>query len=84
MATALSITAGGASKIVSALIEGGLVARSDDHTDARATVLNLTSSGADILRASLAIVDDEVRTLVGARLGDADSDMLLSLLRRLR
>ncbi|RWZ59348.1 MarR family transcriptional regulator [Labedella populi] len=80
----LSITEGGASKLLSRLEAAGLLERSSDPGDARASLLSVTAAGEAVLRGASAAVRDEVDQFASDRLTSAEVAQLGVLLRKLR
>ncbi len=67
IASALSITVGGTSKLVDRIEAAGWCARGQNPNDARSSVLALTPAGRRLLTAAQVTLEDELR----AQLGDA-------------
>ncbi len=68
IAAALRITVGGASKLVERIEAAGLIVRSADPADGRATSLTLTAAGRGRLRAAESSHRESLRELLGSQL----------------
>ncbi len=79
IATELSITVGGTSKIVDRMEAAGLCARRANPGDRRSSIISLTPAGRQMLAGATATVDDELRL----RLGQVPARSLAQLIRTL-
>ncbi|GAB3673958.1 MarR family winged helix-turn-helix transcriptional regulator [Angustibacter aerolatus] len=84
VARQLSITVGGASKVVDRLEAAGHVARRAHPDDRRSSVVELTPPGADVLARAAEVVDAELRARVGDVLPARPLAQLHTTVRRLR
>ncbi|MBF6126396.1 MarR family winged helix-turn-helix transcriptional regulator [Nocardia brasiliensis] len=84
VAEALTITEGGASKIVDRVQAAGYAERTRDPADGRSPRITLTPSGIRMLRAATATAEAELAERVGAVLGPDSLDRLDATLRLLR
>jgi DNA-binding MarR family transcriptional regulator len=81
---ALSITVGGASKLVDRIERAGLCTRSANPDDRRSSILTLTSHGTRVLLAARATFSDRLQHLVVAPLTADELTMFADVLARLR
>jgi DNA-binding MarR family transcriptional regulator len=84
IARALSITVGGASKVVDRLEAGGLCRRQPNPTDGRSSFISLTASGRSLLEAGNATLARTLDGLIGSALPADELAELSVTLRRLR
>jgi len=84
IARALSITVGGASKVVDRLEAGGLCRRQPNPTDGRSSFISLTASGRSLLEAGNATLTRTLDGLIGSALPADELAELSVTLRRLR
>ena len=84
IARALSITVGGASKVVDRLEAGGLCRRQPNPTDGRSSFISLTASGRSLLEAGNATLTRTLDGLIGTALPADELAELSVTLRRLR
>ncbi|MFE9574843.1 MarR family winged helix-turn-helix transcriptional regulator [Nocardia sp. NPDC006044] len=84
IAEAMTITEGGASKIVDRVQAAGHAERQRDPADGRSHRITLTRSGTRLLRAATATVEAELAERIGAVLGPGSVDRLDATLRLLR
>ena len=84
VARALSITVGGASKVVDRVEAAGLCRREPNPSDGRSNVIRLTESGDGLLGAANVALADALATYVGAAAPDGELAQLSLTLRRLR
>ncbi|ASF09694.1 putative MarR family transcriptional regulator [Nocardia brasiliensis NBRC 14402] len=84
VAEALTITEGGASKIVDRVQAAGYAERTRDPADGRSSRITLTPRGIRMLRAATATAEAELAERVGAVLGPDSLDRLDATLRLLR
>jgi DNA-binding MarR family transcriptional regulator len=84
IADTLSITRGGASKIVERIRADGLCERTANPDDGRSAFFVLTPAGAAALDRARSAFDDALRRRVGGRLDDAALHQLVGLLQALR
>jgi DNA-binding MarR family transcriptional regulator len=84
IATELSITVGGTSKLVDRIEAAGHCARRANPADRRSSIVELTPSGKRLLARATATVEDELRRRLGAALSDRSSAQLIRTLTRLR
>ncbi|HWG15369.1 MAG TPA: MarR family transcriptional regulator [Streptosporangiaceae bacterium] len=84
IAAALSITVGGASKIVDRIEAAGLCARRANPGDRRSSIIELTEAGARLLTQLTRTVEDELSRRLGPALGDGSLAGLTGTLTRLR
>jgi DNA-binding MarR family transcriptional regulator len=80
----LSITVGGASKIVDRIETSGYCARNANPGDRRSSIITLTPAGKRLLPRLTAAVDDELRTRLGGGISDRSLIQLTRTLTRLR
>lgn len=84
IAHALSITVGGASKVVDRVEAAGLCRRESNPTDGRSNVLRLTAAGEDLLEVAKATFSAGLAGYLGAALPASELAQLSLTLRRLR
>lgn len=84
IASALSITVGGTSKLVDRLEAAGLCAREANPNDARSSVLALTSAGRRRLAAAQASFQDELHTRLADAMSAKQLDAFTTTVRHLR
>ena len=84
IARALSITVGGASKVVDRVEAGGLCRRQPNPTDGRSSFISLTASGRSLLEAGNATLARTLDGLIGSALPANELAELSVTLRRLR
>jgi len=84
IAHALSITVGGASKLVDRLERAGWCARARNPNDARSSVVTLTQSGLGVLRAAQDSCGDELADRLGAAVPPGRLAAFASTVRDLR
>ena len=84
IATELSITVGGTSKIVDRLEAAGYCARQANPSDRRSSILTLTPAGKRLLPKVTASVDSELQALLGQDLTERSLVQLTKTLTRLR
>ena len=84
IARALSITVGGASKVVDRLEAGGLCRRQPNPTDGRSSFISLTASGESLLEAGNGTFARTLDGLIGTALPTDELAELSVTLRRLR
>jgi MarR family transcriptional regulator, organic hydroperoxide resistance regulator len=84
IATELSITVGGTSKIVDRIEAAGQCARRANPDDRRSSIVELTPAGKRMLAKASASVEDELRRRLGPALSDRSSAQLTRTLTRLR
>ncbi|MFD6161784.1 MarR family winged helix-turn-helix transcriptional regulator [Nocardia sp. NPDC060256] len=84
IADAMTITEGGASKVVDRVQAAGHAERQRDPADGRSSRITLTRSGERLLRAATATVEAELAERIGAVLGTDSVDRLDATLRLLR
>ena len=84
IASALSITVGGASKVVDRVEAGGLCRRQPNPTDGRSNFISLTASGESLLEAGTATFSRTLDGLIGTALPADELAELSVTLRRLR
>ena len=84
VAEALSITAGGTSKLVDRIEQAGLCERRPNPDDARSSLLALTAAGRRRLAAARISFDDELEVRLGTALPGERLDSLGSSVRTLR
>ena len=84
IARALSITVGGASKVVDRVEAGGLCRRQPNPTDGRSSFISLTASGESLLEAGNATFARTLDGLIGTALPTDELAELSVTLRRLR
>jgi DNA-binding MarR family transcriptional regulator len=80
----LSITVGGASKIVDRIEASGYCARNAHPGDRRSSIITLTPAGKRLLPRLTAAVDDELRSRLGGGISDRSLIQLTRTLTRLR
>ena len=81
---ALSITVGGASKVVDKVEAAGLCRREPNPADGRSNLLRLTPAGEELLDAANVTFARALATFLGAALQDHELSQLWAALRRLR
>ena len=84
IATELSITVGGTSKIVDRIEAAGYCARQANPNDRRSSIITLTPVGKRLLPKLTAVVDDELRSRLTGELPDRSLIQLTKTLTRLR
>ena len=84
IAEALSITVGGASKLVDRIEHAGWCRRAPNPNDARSSVLTLSRAGRRVLDAAQDSFDDELATRLGAALSPERLTSFASTVRDLR
>jgi MarR family transcriptional regulator, organic hydroperoxide resistance regulator len=84
IARALSITVGGASKVVDKVEAAGLCRRQRNPTDGRSNLIRLTEPGADLLKAADVTLASALAALVGEAAPVDELAQLSVTLRRLR
>jgi DNA-binding MarR family transcriptional regulator len=84
IATELSITVGGTSKIVDRIEAAGQCARRANPDDRRSSIVELTPAGKRLLARATATFEDELRTRLGAALSDRSAAQFTRTLTRLR
>ena len=84
IASELSITVGGTSKIVDRIEAAGYCARKANPRDRRSSIITLTSAGRRLLPKVTATVDRELRTQLGPQLNERSLAQLAKTLTRLR
>ena len=84
IATELSITVGGTSKIVDRIEAAGYCARSANPHDRRSSVITLTAAGKRLLPKLAAAVDGELRSQLGSDVPDRSLIQLTKTLTKLR
>ena len=84
IATELSITVGGTSKIVDRIEAAGQCARRANPDDRRSSIVELTQAGKRLLARATATFEDELRTRLGAALSDRSAAQFTRTLTRLR
>ena len=84
IARALSITVGGASKVVDKVEAAGLCRRKRNPTDGRSNLIRLTEPGADLLKAADVTFASALAALVGEAAPVDELAQLSVTLRRLR
>ena len=84
IATELSITVGGTSKIVDRIEAAGHCARRANPDDRRSSIVELTPAGKRLLARATGTVDDELRGRLGAALSDRAAVQFTRTLTRLR
>jgi DNA-binding MarR family transcriptional regulator len=84
IATELSITVGGASKIVDRIEAAGQCARRANPDDRRSSIVELTPAGKRLLPRAAGSVEDELRRRLGPALSDRAAVQFTRTLARLR
>ena len=84
IAEALSITVGGASKLVDRIEHAGWCGRAPNPNDARSSVLTLTRAGRRVLEAAQGSFDDELAARLGAAVSPERLASFASTVRDLR
>jgi MarR family transcriptional regulator, organic hydroperoxide resistance regulator len=84
IARALSITVGGASKVVDKVEAAGLCQRNPSPTDGRSNLIQLTEPGVDLLAAADVTFSAALTTLVSAAEPADELTQMSSTVRRLR
>jgi DNA-binding MarR family transcriptional regulator len=74
----------GLSRLVTRLVEAGLVSRTPSAQDRRAVELRVTRAGADRLRDARAVQARQVRELFADRMDEAEAAVMLDVLQRFR
>jgi DNA-binding MarR family transcriptional regulator len=80
----LSITVGGASKLVDRIEAAGLCHRRANPDDRRSQIIELTPTGRRMLARATSSFEDELHTRLGAMVSERALDQLGATLRRLR
>ncbi|MEN3272971.1 MAG: MarR family transcriptional regulator, organic hydroperoxide resistance regulator [Actinomycetota bacterium] len=80
----LSITVGGASKLVDRIEASGLCRRRANPTDRRSQIVELTPAGRRMLANATKSFEDELHTRLGAVVSEKELDQLGTTLRTLR
>src|SRR6516162_8149241 len=84
IATELSITVGGTSKIVDRMEAAGHCARRANPDDRRSSIVELTPAGRRALAKAAVTFEDELRKRLGPALSDSSSAQFTKMLVRLR
>ncbi len=84
IATGLSITVGGTSKIVDRIEAAGHCARRANPDDRRSSIVELTPAGKRLLARAAGTVEDELHRRLGPALSDRSSAQFTRTLTRLR
>ena len=84
IATSLSITVGGTSKIVDRIEAAGLCSRRANPGDRRSSIIELTAAGKRLLARATVTVDDELGRRLGAALPEGSLAQFTGTLTRLR
>jgi MarR family transcriptional regulator, organic hydroperoxide resistance regulator len=84
IATSLSITVGGTSKIVDRIEAAGLCSRRANPGDRRSSIIELTAAGKRLLARATVTVDDELQRWLGAALPERSLAQFTRTLTRLR
>jgi len=84
IATSLSITVGGTSKIVDRIEAAGLCSRRANPGDRRSSIIELTAAGKRLLAQATVTVDDELGRRLGAALPERSLAQFTRTLTRLR
>jgi MarR family transcriptional regulator, organic hydroperoxide resistance regulator len=83
LATALSVTVGGASKIVDRITHAGLLRRQPDAADRRASRVALTEGGRHTLEAASQTYENEMAAVLDATLSANEQQCMHVLVKRL-
>jgi MarR family transcriptional regulator, organic hydroperoxide resistance regulator len=81
---ALSITVGGASKLVDRIENAGLCERSPNPDDGRSSTIGLTPAGQQLLTAALRTFTDEVEARLGGPLSASELKRFAATIHKLR
>jgi len=84
IATALSITVGGTSKLVDRIEAAGYCARKTNPGDRRSSLLELTAQGTALLERGRAVVAEELRRWFIPSLTEQEAGTMLELLAKVR
>jgi MarR family transcriptional regulator, organic hydroperoxide resistance regulator len=84
IATSLSITVGGTSKIVDRIEAAGLCSRRANPGDRRSSIIELTAAGKRLLARATVTVDDELNRRLGTALPERSLAQFTRTLARLR
>ena len=84
VSAALSLTTGGASKLVDAIEAGGFCRRRPNPGDRRSSIIELTPSGKRLLAKATKTFEDELEKRIGSVLSDRNLQQLTSSLVKLR
>jgi DNA-binding MarR family transcriptional regulator len=84
IASALSITVGGASQAVDRIEQRGHVARRPSPTDRRSSIVELTAAGSQLIETAGPIFDEELERRLASPLSQTAIDRLASALAALR
>lgn len=84
IARSLSITVGGASKLVDRIEAAGLCVRTSHPADGRSSVLTLTAAGAELLPRARSVFDDELERRLATVLAADQLDDFAATLAALR
>jgi DNA-binding MarR family transcriptional regulator len=82
IAERLILSKGGTTKVIDRLEARGLVARSQDPTDRRALVVEITPEGISALETIQPIVDDAIETYWGQYITDAEAETIAEVARK--
>jgi DNA-binding MarR family transcriptional regulator len=80
----LSLTTGGASKLVDAVESAGYTRRRPNPDDRRSSIIELTPAGKRIVEKATRTVEDELEQRIGSALPDRSLQQLTATLARLR
>jgi DNA-binding MarR family transcriptional regulator len=80
----LSLTTGGASKLVDTIEAAGYSRRRPNPQDRRSSIIELTPSGKRLMQKATVTVEDELEKRIGSALPDRSLEQLTATLGRLR
>lgn len=83
LAERLLVANSSCNRLVSRLVDAGLVARTSGHADRREVLVELTAEGRRVHRRMAAVHTRDIQQLVGAPLSDADDAHLAAIFDRL-
>jgi DNA-binding MarR family transcriptional regulator len=78
----LILSRGGTTKVIDRLEEMGLVERSPDLGDRRATVVSITSEGREAIVAARKVIDATLEQMWAAHLSDEEAELLVKVMAR--
>lgn len=82
IARRLILSRGGTTKVIDRLEEMGLVARSPDSEDRRATVVSITAAGREAMAAARKVIDATLEEMWAAHISDEEAQLLVDVLDR--
>lgn len=82
IARRLILSRGGTTKVIDRLEKMGLVARSPDSEDRRATVVSITAAGREAMAAARKVIDATLEEMWAAHISDEEAQLLVDVLDR--